>query len=131
MTPDKPEIAEMLRQLHALNHAYSADPVGEKAMHECLNWFAQFKIELDHNGNAYILPYPYRQTLGHLQMTKPFNYGALAREAKIDIETVISMLMSVPVRKSDAEKVLVALPHFIGKEGDFTFDTVSVVLLPE
>ncbi len=70
-------------------------------------------------------------TFSQLSVQHPFEIPVLAKKAGVGERTVYFMLRGLPVKRSEAEKVLAGLSSLLNNGWDFTLDMVDVVLEEE
>ncbi len=70
-------------------------------------------------------------TFSQLRRQYPFEIPALAQRAGVGNRIVYAMLRGLPVKRSEAKKVLAGLSNLINNGWDFTLDMVDVVLEEE
>ena len=70
-------------------------------------------------------------TLSQLRAQHHFEIPALSARAGVGNRIVYAMLRGLPVKRTEAEKVLAGLTRLLKSEWDFTLDMVDVVLEEE
>ncbi len=70
-------------------------------------------------------------TFSQLSVQYPFEIPTLAKKAGVEERTVYFMLRGLPVKRTEAEKVLAGLSSLLNKGWDYTLDMVDVILEEE
>ncbi len=70
-------------------------------------------------------------TLSQLRTQHPFEIPTLAEKAGVGNRVVYAMLRDLPVKRTEAEKVLIGFSALINNGWNFTLDMVDVVLEEE
>jgi len=122
-------LAGLNRVCEAAVFSLESQMAQQRGKRNYLAWFEKNGVALEYYKGKYMLAWPHKRTFAQIHDHFPFNYGALARDANIEIDIVLKMLYNEAVEASDAKKVLDKLGEFIRHGGPYSLDNVEAVLM--